>query len=462
MPGLLALVALVALGAALAAAVLFAARARARRDLALARVRARIAEDLHDDIGSSLSRISILSELARRKAPGGEVDALLAEIAETARALVGSMSDAVWSIDPAQDDLRHVVARMRSFASDVLDGKEIAWTFQAPEDPRDHVPPETRRELFLVFKEAVTNVARHSGATHARLALEIRGGTLNLEVADDGKGFDAAPARDLTSSLERGRGLLNMQVRALRKGGRLTVTSAPGRRRAARARPAPRRQGAGVTAPAGALRAAVVEDDDLVREGLRVLIDGSPGLCCVGAWASVEDALVGLPREVPDVLLMDIALPGMSGVEGVRVVRARHPSVEVLMLTVLAERAQIFESICNGACGYLLKDTPPARLLEALREAKEGGAPMSPEIARKVVELFRRTAPPPVAETRLTEQETRLLGLLADGHGYRAAADQLFVSVNTVRNYIRSVYEKLHVHSSSEAVSKALRLGLIS
>ena len=132
------------------------------------------------------------------------------------------------------------------------------------------------------------------------------------------------------------------------------------------------------------------------------------------------------------------------------------------MLTVLAERAQIFESICNGACGYLLKDTPPARLLEALREAKEGGAPMSPEIARKVVELFRRTAPPPVAETSLTQQETKLLGLLADGHGYRAAADQLFVSVNTVRNYIRSVYEKLHVHSSSEAVSKALRLGLIS
>ena len=117
---------------------------------------------------------------------------------------------------------------MRSFASDVLDGKGIAWSFQAPEDPRDHVPPETRRELFLVFKEAVTNVARHSGATHARLALEIRAGTLHLEVADDGKGFDASPAHDLTSSLERGRGLLNMQVRALRKGGRLTVTSEPG------------------------------------------------------------------------------------------------------------------------------------------------------------------------------------------------------------------------------------------
>jgi DNA-binding NarL/FixJ family response regulator len=208
--------------------------------------------------------------------------------------------------------------------------------------------------------------------------------------------------------------------------------------------------------------AALVEDDDLVREGLRVLIDGSPGFSCVGAWPSVEEALTALPRDPPDVLLMDIQLPGVSGVEGVRLVREALPGVEVLMLTVLAERARIFESICNGACGYLLKDTPPARLLEALREAKGGGSPMSPEIARKVVELFRRTPPPPAHETHLAPQEVRLLGLLAEGHGYRAAADRMFVSVNTVRNYVRSVYEKLHVHSSSEAVSKALRLGLIS
>lgn len=219
-----------------------------------------------------------------------------------------------------------------------------------------------------------------------------------------------------------------------------------------------------MTTPGGGkgVRAAVVEDDDLVREGLRVLIDTSPGFRCAGAWPSVEDALVAIAADPPDVLLMDIQLPGMSGVEGVRLVRERHPSVEVLMLTVLAERARIFESICAGACGYLLKDTPPARLLESLREAKEGGAPMSPEIARKVVELFRKAPPPPAEEFHLTAQETKLLGLLAEGHGYQAAADRMVVSVNTVRNYVRSVYEKLHVHSSSEAVSKALRLGLIS
>jgi DNA-binding NarL/FixJ family response regulator len=213
--------------------------------------------------------------------------------------------------------------------------------------------------------------------------------------------------------------------------------------------------------PAGTVLVGLIEDDDPIREGLRVLVDGSPGFRCVGTWASVEDALEGLPRELPDVLLMDIQLPGMSGTAGVRIVRERHPSIEVLMLTIHAERERIFESICNGASGYLLKNTPPARLLEALRESKGGGAPMSPEIARKVVELFRKAPPPPAEETRLAPQEVRLLGLLAEGHSYQAAADRLCVSVNTVRNYIRSVYHKLHVHSRSEAVAKALRLGLI-
>jgi signal transduction histidine kinase len=205
------------------------ARLRVGRVLMLERVRARIASDLHDDIGSSLTRIAVLSEVARRKVGGGEAGTVLGEIAETARALVGSMSDAVWSIDPAQDDLAHVIARMRKFATDVLDGKGIAWTFDAPPEPGARLAPETRRELFLVFKEAVTNVARHSGAKSARLRLEILAGSLTLEVADDGKGFDARPARDLDSSLRRGRGLLNMQLRAKRQGGSLAVAAEPGR-----------------------------------------------------------------------------------------------------------------------------------------------------------------------------------------------------------------------------------------
>jgi DNA-binding NarL/FixJ family response regulator len=133
----------------------------------------------------------------------------------------------------------------------------------------------------------------------------------------------------------------------------------------------------------------------------------------------------------------------------------------VLMLTVYSDEDKIFESICNGAVGYLLKKTPPARLLDAIREAASGGAPMSPEIARKVVTLFRKTAVAERPFESLTPQELRLLQLLADGHSYQAAAERLAISLNTVRSYIRNVYEKLHVHSKSEAVSKALRSGLI-
>jgi DNA-binding NarL/FixJ family response regulator len=211
-----------------------------------------------------------------------------------------------------------------------------------------------------------------------------------------------------------------------------------------------------------AINVALIEDDGPTREGLRLLIHGSMGFQCIGAYESVEEALPALAQDTPDVLLMDINLPGMSGREGVRIIKDRWPSIEVLMLSVYGEKESVFESICNGAAGYLLKKTPPARLLEAIQEAREGGSPMSPEIARKVVKLFRKTPRPEPTESGLTPRELQLLALLAEGHGYGEAADLLGVSENTVRNYIRSIYEKLHVHSKSEAVSKALRQGLIT
>ncbi len=211
-----------------------------------------------------------------------------------------------------------------------------------------------------------------------------------------------------------------------------------------------------------AIKVALVEDDTSTREGLRLLIHGSPGFVCTGAYGSVEEALPALALDRPDVLLMDINLPGMSGREGVRIIKDRWPTIEVLILSVYGEQESVFESICNGAAGYLLKKTPPARLLESIQEARDGGSPMSPEIARKVVVLFRKTPRPEPQERQLTPRELQLLALLAEGHGYAEAADLLGVSENTVRNYIRSIYEKLHVHSKSEAVSKALRQGLIS
>ena len=210
----------------------------------------------------------------------------------------------------------------------------------------------------------------------------------------------------------------------------------------------------------GTINVAIVEDDRATREGLGMLINGTSGFRCRMTFRSVEDALRST-NEAPDVLLLDIDLPGMRGTDGVLLFKQKYPSVQILMLTVYAEEDKVFESICNGACGYLLKETPPAKLLESIGEAHRGGSPMSPEIARKVVTLFQKTGPPEKIEGRLTPQEMRLLKLLVEGYSYQGAADRLNISVNTVRDYIRTIYDKLHVHSRSEAVAKALRSRII-
>ncbi len=208
------------------------------------------------------------------------------------------------------------------------------------------------------------------------------------------------------------------------------------------------------------IRVAIVEDDKSTRQGLALLIGGTLGYECAGEFRSVEDALRSVIPE-PHVLLLDIHLPGMLGSDGVKLFREKYPAVQIVMLTVFEEQEKVFESICNGACGYLLKKTAPARLLEAIAEAHQGGAPMSPEIARKVITLFRNMPPVEKQDQPLTPQEVRLLGLLAEGYSYQNAAGQLDITTNTVRNHIRSIYDKLHVHSKSEAVSKALRNRII-
>jgi len=209
------------------------------------------------------------------------------------------------------------------------------------------------------------------------------------------------------------------------------------------------------------IRVALVEDRREIRDGLAALIRGTDGFDCTQAFPSMEDALPTLSREAPDVLLIDIGLPGMSGIEGLRLLKDRHPHLPMLTLTVYDDDDRIFAALCAGACGYLLKKTPPARLLEALREAAEGGAPMSPRVARRVVELFREIHPPRDADYELTPHETRILGMLVAGHNYKTAAAELGVSVNTVAFHVRHVYEKLQVHSRSEAVAKALRERLV-
>lgn len=209
------------------------------------------------------------------------------------------------------------------------------------------------------------------------------------------------------------------------------------------------------------IKVAIVEDQPEIREGLAALIDGTSGYRCIGAFRSMEEALARIHAPLPQVVLIDIGLPGMSGIEGIRALKARFADVLVLVLTIYDDDERIFEAMCAGACGYLLKKTPPARLLDSIKEVVEGGAPMSPEVARRVIDLFRDIRPPEHADYHLTPHETRLLKLLVDGHNYKSAAVELRVSVNTISFHMRRVYEKLQVHSKSEAVAKALRQRLI-
>jgi DNA-binding NarL/FixJ family response regulator len=204
-------------------------------------------------------------------------------------------------------------------------------------------------------------------------------------------------------------------------------------------------------------RVAIIDDDRALLDSLRRIIDAVEGFRCAGAFSCVEDALPALRTAAADVLLLDIQLPGVQGDQAIESLRAASPAMRILMLTVFSDRDRLFTSICNGAHGYLLKSTPPAKLLDAIRAARDGGSPFSPEIARHIVTLFQKSG----RSSPLTTQEHRLLGWLAEGYSYRAAADQMHVSVNTIRSYIRGIYDKLHVHSKSEAVSKALRQGII-
>jgi DNA-binding NarL/FixJ family response regulator len=213
--------------------------------------------------------------------------------------------------------------------------------------------------------------------------------------------------------------------------------------------------------PPAIIKVAIIEDLRPIREGLAMLIGGTDGFSCTGSYRSMEEALDRIKHDVPDIVLSDIGLPGMDGIQGMRILKERYPGLTILMLSVYDDDDRIFDALCAGACGYLLKKTPPARLIDSLKEAVTGGAPMSPEVARRVITLFRDFRPPERADYELTPHETRILKLLVEGHSYKTAATELGVTVNTVSFHLKRIYEKLQVHSKSEAVAKALHNRLV-
>jgi DNA-binding NarL/FixJ family response regulator len=205
------------------------------------------------------------------------------------------------------------------------------------------------------------------------------------------------------------------------------------------------------------IRVVIVEDDKKIRETYSQLINDTEGMECVGDYGSCEEMLDDLDNILVDVLLMDIGLPGMSGIEGIKKVKEQYPSIEILMLTVYDNEEKIFHSIYAGASGYILKNVNPDELLKAIREIKTG-APMSAAIARRVLNFVRESDNTyRLKEFKLTPREVEILQLLVDGLSFKKIADRLFISSFTVHSHIKRIYEKLHVHSKAEAVAKALK-----
>ena len=207
---------------------------------------------------------------------------------------------------------------------------------------------------------------------------------------------------------------------------------------------------------------AIVEDHPDIRAGTSYILRSSKSISVVGEMERAEDLLDRFDQLKPDVVLMDVNLPGMSGIEATALLKSEHPRVEIVILSVLEDEENVFKAICSGASGYVTKPVMPDRLLDAVEQAFGGGTPMSPHIARMVLELFKQNIPAPKSDYNLTTRELEVLDMLTHGADFKQIAERLFVSLFTVRAHIRNIYEKLHVHSKSEAVAKALRERVLS
>ena len=210
------------------------------------------------------------------------------------------------------------------------------------------------------------------------------------------------------------------------------------------------------------IKVVIFEDNTNLRRGLTTLINGSNGFECIGAYGNCDNVIKNISETNPDVVLMDIEMPGMNGIDAVKLLKKQFPEIKVLMETIFEDDEKVFYSICNGAEGYILKNTPPTQILEAIREIYEGGAPMTPSIASKVLAMFKtRTSFEKDESFDLTEREMEILKYLTEGMSYRLIAENCFISIDTVSTHVKNIYKKLQVHSKTEAVAKAIKKNIV-
>ena len=213
------------------------------------------------------------------------------------------------------------------------------------------------------------------------------------------------------------------------------------------------------------IRVAIFEDNTLVREGMQAILNGTPGYTCCGAYPDANYVGQKIRSCNPDVVMMDIEMPGTTGIEATNTLHEDFPGIKVLIQTVFNDSDKIFNALCAGASGYILKNEPPAKQIEAIHEVFNGGAPMSPSIAKKIMQFFLKKnvilVSPDTTDYQLSEREKEILSLMTQGHNYRSIADKSFISYETVRTHVKRIYKKLHVASRAEAILKAQQQGLV-
>lgn len=211
------------------------------------------------------------------------------------------------------------------------------------------------------------------------------------------------------------------------------------------------------------IRVAIFEDNKHLRESLYYLINGTPGFSCTGAYPDCNDAVFQITKDTPDVILMDIEMPGLNGIQGVKLIKSKFPQVHVLMQTIFHDENNIFDAICAGASGYILKSTTPAEYINAIKDVYNGGSPMTGSIARKVLELFQKNIQVETKQDyQLTPKEKEMLQYMVQGKSFKMIAEAAGISYETVRTHMKNIYAKLHVNSNTEAVSKVLKEKLLS
>ena len=454
---------------------LYAAYRRAegrRRELAVVEERNRLAREIHDTLAQSLIGITIQLDMAG-KLLDHEPETARSEIESARELALHSLEEArrsVWDLHPAQ---RGPAGLNEALRREVGTTTEHGVQISLEVDGHEPQSIDARNELaaLRITQEALSNVRRHSNAKTATVRLTYGASDMRILVSDDGVGFEPFQGERALLPTEGGFGLIGMRERAWLAGGDMEIRSATGLgteidaripyRVSPEERPIANRTSAdaGLT-QAGAsrdIRVLIVDDHEMVRRGIRGVLEQSEGLVVVGEAADGEEAIEQIQAVAPDVVLLDIQMPKLDGVETLKRLRELGVLTPVILLSVYTKDEYIFEGLRAGARGYLLKDIAGDELVSAIQRVHEGGSLLQPLIARRLIERLD-----PGADSRLTQRELEVLQLLALGKRYRDIAEELSVSVNTIKSHTESLYESLGAHNRTQAIRSARERGILN